>query len=303
MRGLVIVSIMLAAASASAQPFDVSGDYNGTWGRTTLRQFGDHVLGMYNKGRATIDGTIDNTTLRFTWTEGARSGRGVLAIAGDGSLAGTWGNDQDDRNGGAWILTRVIVTPPVAMGPGGILVPQPPFDPTLGLFAPPRHKWTFGYRFYWDAMLRTGAYGFGVGGFGLELERRFFERWSVGVNGDLSIILADTGMYGPGTITRLRAGLSVRRDLDEKRRRWVGVRGGAETIDSGKTTGQFAELSIGSDWHLGVLSMGVYGFVGLSREPASAFGTGGTSPTGAMRVIPPGDVTSPVVGFGMRITH
>jgi hypothetical protein len=299
MRAVVIASFVLAATSAYAQPLDVSGNYNGTSGITSLRQLGDHVIGLYGRGHATIDGTIEGDTLRFTWTDGARTGRGVFAIAGNGALAGTWGNGEDDRDGGTWILTRVVTSPPVArVTVTG--VPQSPPDPTVSFFAPTRRAWTFACRLSWDTSDRAGRIGLGLAGFGLDIERRVGARWHLGINGDLTETLAVNGMGAPSSYQRFRGGAALRRDLDEKRRRWVGVRGGIQTIDGGATTGQFAELAIGTDWYMAGISMGVYTFGGVDRERATATAM---SPASIPRVTQPGDAMGWSAGLGMRIAR
>ncbi len=102
------LAVPLIAIAAGQPRATISGAYTSNWDAVKLYQDGDRVKGTYVCcGGGTIDGRIiDGHLLRYRWKQPNGWGMGVWEIDGD-HLSGTWGWDQDDKNGGRWDLVRV----------------------------------------------------------------------------------------------------------------------------------------------------------------------------------------------------
>jgi hypothetical protein len=114
---VVLLAFAVGPTVASAdrgpkgQPtFDISGNYTSNWGRVTLRQIGNKVIGSYVYQDGKLEGTLDGNMLRYTWREHAATGAGIWVIASNGELIGTWGSGNDDLSGGGWRLTPIKQT-------------------------------------------------------------------------------------------------------------------------------------------------------------------------------------------------
>jgi hypothetical protein len=303
---VAFVVAFITAGTASAQPIDVSGDYTGTWGSMSLHQIDERVIGTYGHGRGAIEGVIEDHMIRFAWHEDARAGRGVFAIAGDGSLAGTWGYGDDDRGAGSWLLVRATAREVFAA----------PLSPALAsvrddlvarvhnaLSARPRRSWSFGMRFSWDVAQQNGQTALGVTNFELEIEHQIADRWHAGVTAGLGEVLV-IGNSSPDSLLRLRAGAGLRFDLDNVstwRRTWVGARGGVESIDNGATNGAYGELAFGTDWYPGGTTISVYVAAGLEHLP----GQTSMPPLGSAAMISAGSAQTmaPFIGLGLRTLY
>jgi len=117
----VLVAFAVAAAPAHADrttkgqsTLDISGSYTSNWGRVTLRQIGNKVVGNYVYQEGTLQGTLDGNMLRYTWREHDSTGSGIWVVASNGELVGTWGIGQDDLSGGGWRLTPMKETAALA---------------------------------------------------------------------------------------------------------------------------------------------------------------------------------------------
>lgn len=66
-----------------------------------LLRSGDEVMGGYSNGKVDgfVQGKVVDGALRFTWREGASTGRGIAQSQGD-VLRGTWGNGEAEQGGG-----------------------------------------------------------------------------------------------------------------------------------------------------------------------------------------------------------
>jgi hypothetical protein len=93
-------------ASAGGARVDVSGAYASTWDRVDLTQRGDRIHGTYVCcGGGTIEGrVIEGRVIRYRWKQPGGEGLGVWTIEPSGRLAGTWGWNQSDHDGGRWDL-------------------------------------------------------------------------------------------------------------------------------------------------------------------------------------------------------
>ncbi|HTR52932.1 MAG TPA: hypothetical protein VMJ10_19595 [Kofleriaceae bacterium] len=321
MKILATVATLVAVSSAAhAQPgaLDVSGNYVGTWGAATLRQDGTHVTGTYAYHDGHIDGALADHTLSFTWSEDDGSGRGVFAVANDGSLYGTWGTGDSASNGGSWTLTR---------GGEGVTAPTPAGD---GLApADPRGLMT-SLRMPFELGGGGGALQVGWAGLGLDIGDRLSQHWYVGASSDVELYSIEpmswtADIEGKDT-ARVRVGGEVRYYFDDgvgaasidcgpafpvPRRTWFGARLGAESLDGGSTIGEFGDITLGTTFQLGGTGIGMYGSFGISSEPASAI-PGATMPpmsgtqgidavvAGAGPTTP--NVTSYLGTFGMIVT-
>jgi len=298
---LVPLGLVLArGAPASAQSagpqstvpsssINISGNYVGTWGATTLRQDGDHVAGTYAYSNGHIDGTLVGNTLRFTWTEDDGSGRGMFVVSDRGALVGTWGQGADDHNGGAWQLAPTSAIATGATGLDSSLMPHIVAS-ALGLTPPASRAgtWTVGIRFPWDGESLPNGAAFGVGGVGVDIGMHVSDTWYLGGSADWEAVLSTAGdaESGPGEYNRFRAGGEARYYFHEgtaaanvndaawtpiPRHNYLGVRGGIETFDGGTTEGKFADVTLGTEMTTSVIGMGMYISAGLSLEPASLF--------------------------------
>ncbi len=265
----------VSAADARPQP-SVSGKYTGDRGDATLVQEGTRVVGAF-RARGEIDGELESGTLHFTWRENGSAGRGILFVAGNGELIGTWGTGDSDRDGGGWRLTPVREVQAVSVAPA-------PVDHT--------GAWSLDIRFPWDVTLLDGSTGIGVGGIGVGGGVRATEHLYLGGAADFEAVLVSGGQSatspGVASLDRLRAGAEVRYYSSDNttpsafggHQSWVGMRGGVETVDGDKTSGHFVELAVGRDGVIGSMLMGVYVSTGLSFERASAYQQSTTSTPG-----------------------
>ena len=120
----IVLAMVVGASVASAdrgpkgQPtFDISGTYTSNWGRVTLRQIGNKVVGTYVYQDGKLEGSLDGNILRYTWREHDVGGAGIWVVASNGELIGTWGadKDNDDLSGGGWRLTPIKQTAVAAL--------------------------------------------------------------------------------------------------------------------------------------------------------------------------------------------
>jgi len=293
MRFFTALAIVATVSSAAyAQPgaiapppaLDLSGNYVGTWGAATLRQDGMHVTGTYAYQDGHLDGMLADHTLTFAWTEDDGSGRGVFAVANDGSLYGTWGTGDSTSNGGSWTLTR-----------GGDGVPVAAASPTALAPTDPRGLMT-SLRMPFEVGGGGGALQVGWAGLGLDIGDRVSQHWYFGASSDAELYSIEpaswsTDAEGKDT-ARVRLGGEVRYYFDDgvgearvdcgpafpvPRRTWIGARLGAESLDGGSTIGEFGDVTLGTTFQLGGTGIGMYGSFGISSEPASAI-PGATTP-------------------------
>ncbi|HEY1554286.1 MAG TPA: hypothetical protein VGF94_05595 [Kofleriaceae bacterium] len=315
MKMIAIATVLAVSSVAHAQPaVAVSGTYTGTWGVTTLQQDGTHVTGTYAYHDGKLDGTLVDHTLTFEWTEDDGTGRGVFAVANDGNLYGTWGAGDSASNGGSWTLT-----PGVASADPSATAPAPaPVDPR-GLMR--------SFRMPFEVGGGGGALQVGWIGLGFDLGDRVSQHWYVGASSDVEMYSIDPiSDAEPDDTARLRLGGEVRYYFDDgvgaasvdcgpefpvARRKWLGARLGAETLDGGSTIGEFADVTLGTTFQLGGTGIGLYGSLGVSSEPASAI-PGATAPqmsgTQALDAVVAGagpstpNVTSYLGTIGMIVT-
>jgi hypothetical protein len=295
---IVLAPVALLARAAPASAHDLTGDYDGPWGATTLTQEGYHVSGTYARHHGQITGVIDGDTMRFAWIQDDGSGRGVLHVGEDGALSGTWGVGYDDHHGGDWQLTR-------ADAATGVVVA-----------APHAGSWTLGFRYPWDVESVPNGVLLGLGGAGLDLGFRLFDRLYIGGTGESEAIMRVSGPPGAkANYDRLRAGGEARlyfHDDDvSMSRAFLGARYGIETFDEGATVGRFADGTLGFELQLGEVSVGLSITAGISREPLTTFEAGPTQPVKTLGDTSSGtSVTGPVatpthdnpyVAFGMSL--
>jgi hypothetical protein len=293
---LLVGAVVVICATAAAAYADVTGTYNGTWGATTLVQVGDHVTGTYAYNNGRIDGVLDGTVMRFAWQERRGAGHGVFVVASGGELIGTWGNGDDDHSSGVWRLTAapVAAVPPVAVAPA------------------PAHRSVLGFdvTIPWDTTVVHGAHALGLAGLGVAVGARVTPRWYVGgtADGELLMVFAPTTATNPAglaTIGRERLGAELRYTFEDAaspvlasfgHRKWVGLRGGIETVDNATTYGRFADITLGRDSQLGGLALGIYVSLGVSFEAAGAY-TGATSSAGSASPQVPAIASSPAAAL------
>ncbi len=106
---LLLISLAVLSQVALGQTPSFAGRYNTNWGEVILSQTGDHVTGSYSgKFTGTITRTVKADQLHFEWKQpNDQSGHGVFALSPDGrTLAGTWGLNESETNGGDWSGTR-----------------------------------------------------------------------------------------------------------------------------------------------------------------------------------------------------
>jgi hypothetical protein len=293
-------------ARATMTSRDLSGDYDGTRGATTLVQQGVHVSGAYAYHHGQIDGVVVGTTVRFSWIQDDGSGRGEFFVRDDGLLIGTWGMGYDDHNGGAWSLA------PAGAGTADVVASTRAGSLQLGI------------RYTWDVQSLPDGVVMGVGGIGLTGGFRVTDRIYLGAVGESESITRTTGDGAPDYVT-LRVGGEARYYLHDgvasstpdeaswgpvSRHDWIGVRYGMETYDWGATFGSFADATLGTDIELGTVGLGFYLTAGLSRQLSSAFDQPLPGPvtvtfaTGLGPYDTQADATmttSPYVGFGMSL--
>jgi hypothetical protein len=297
-------AVLCARAVIAHAQADLSGDYDGTWGPTTLAQEGLRVSGSYARHHGQITGVLDGRTMRFAWIEDDGSGRGVMVVGDDGALSGTWGAGYDDHHGGDWRLARVG-----ASGTGVDVAP------------PHAGSWTLGFRYPWDVQSIPDGVLIGLGGAGLDLGVRLTDHVYVGATGESEAIVRASGPPdAPSDYDRLRAGGEVRlyfgEDEREQQHDWLGARYGIETFDEGATRGRFADLTLGTEVVLGDVAVGLGLTVGASREPPAAFASSAQQAAAKALVLarsaastaaraaagaPSPAPTSPYVAFGMTL--
>jgi hypothetical protein len=307
LAGAVLVLCLAISASARA---DVTGQYTGTWGATSLVQVGDHVTGTYAHSDGRIDGVLDGTVLRFTWQERRGSGHGVFIVA-RGELIGTWGNGDDDHSSGVWRLTPAPVAAPATM--------LPCIPPQATLPATRRSVLGFDITIPWDTTVVHGAHAIGLAGLGVAVGARITPRWYVGgtADGEMLMVFAPSSASNPAgldTIGRERLGGEIRYTFEDAaspvlpsfgHRKWIGLRGGIETVDSATTFGRFADVTLGRDSQLAGVALGIYVSLGVSFEAAGAYTATTTSmppatPAVASNASAPLEA-SPYLALGMRL--
>ena len=293
----VVFATVATAQPASVDAIDLSGDYTGTWGSTTLHQQGDHVSGTYAHDDGEIDGQLDDGRLRFTWREDRGRGRGTFVVEADGTLRGTWGYGDEETGGGDWQLA------PMRSGPKAGL--------ELGL------------RFSWDGQITPNNASMGVIGVGLDLgEHLGRSRWYIGVSGEYELeadMEPPENESGSGMFSRFRgggearyyfhdglAGVSINDGPEEAvpRHDWFGLRGGAESFDGFTHTGEFVDVTYGWDASLGQIALGMCLTAGVSVEPSAVFpGTAmSTTPsTDGAATTTPATYYSPYFALGIHV--
>ena len=89
-----------------------SKDLSGTWKTNIvdlhLTQSGDAVSGTYDYEGGTLEGTITDKRLDYSWSQtNGKKGRGYFIISDDWkSMSGNYGYNDDDANGGEWKGTK-----------------------------------------------------------------------------------------------------------------------------------------------------------------------------------------------------
>src|SRR5262245_33576299 len=113
-RAVVVVALMIvpwAAVAVAHNPRGqtVTGTYQSNWDEVKLEQRGKRIWGSYVCcGGGVIEGRIDGNTIKYSWSQGEGvEGRGVWTVVAPGKLDGTWGWNDDDKDGGDWNLERV----------------------------------------------------------------------------------------------------------------------------------------------------------------------------------------------------
>ncbi len=190
--------------------------------------------------------------------------------------------------------------------------------PTATAAEPSRNALAIDLTFPWDATALKGANAWGLGGVGFAVGARAGRRWYLGGVAEIEAVMytgaatADNPA-GINTVGRERLGGEVRYYLDDRttspsffsHERWIGLRYGAETVDSRATVGRFADVTLGHDSVLGAMRMGLYVSAGLSFETATAYdGTPDPTPTARvdLAVTAAGPVqASPYLALGMRL--
>ena len=88
--------------------------YSGTWdsnaGPVELKFEGTSFSGSWNQGKGTFAGKVDGKKIDYSWTEVGEKetagGKGWFIIVDETRIEGQWGFDDDNSNGGDWILYR-----------------------------------------------------------------------------------------------------------------------------------------------------------------------------------------------------
>lgn len=97
------------------QPDSFTGLWKTTFGRMRLTQTGNDVKGGYDfGGTATVTGTVEGKTLKFTYEQSdGEKGEGTFTLAADSrSFDGTWKGAKEGADaGGKWSGTRVVPVP------------------------------------------------------------------------------------------------------------------------------------------------------------------------------------------------
>lgn len=306
---VLILGGLGSAAHAQVAPadIDVTGTYNGTWGAMQLQQSGAHVTGAYAFRDGKIDGTVDGNTLRFTWQGDAGSGRGVLVRSSDGTFVGSWGNGDNDHDGGVWQLAPAQA--------GTLFAASPALTPadTTTEPAPGPHagSWSLDLTLPIDVTFGSSSTTVGMGGVGVGLGERLSDRWYLGATGEVEALMGTDFNASNTPSMRLRAGGELRYIFAEGTGSasvncgpsfpvpitgWVGVRAGGESLDGGSSFGSYGDVSIGADWWLGQFQIGMYVQAGLSVEPAGAYGVDDGASTST-------STTSTYAGLGWRLTR
>lgn len=102
---LAALALFTLAACKSDEP-SYAGSYRTTWGSSVLTQEGRMVIGTYPRG--TLRCRSEPPKLLCDWKEGAATGKATLTREPTHkTLQGTWGRDDSDTNGGAWLFTPI----------------------------------------------------------------------------------------------------------------------------------------------------------------------------------------------------
>ncbi|HEY1817243.1 MAG TPA: hypothetical protein VGG74_33080 [Kofleriaceae bacterium] len=314
----------VAYAQVAPAAVDVTGAYSSTWGAMTLQQSGTHVTGAYAYHDGHIDGTLDGNTLRFAWTEDDGAGRGELVRASDGTFVGSWGNGNDDANGGLWRLAPAsagsMFAPPLA----SVASTTEASADSASDAGPHAGSWSLELDMPIDATFASGSALMGVGGVEVGIGKRLSDHWYVGGTGGVEMLVGMSD-YNNAPGKRLRAGGEARYifgtgtgsasvncgpSFPVPITGWLQARAGAETLNGGSSFGTYGDLAIGMNWWLGHMQVGMYLQAGMSIEPTSAYGTpaatddDGTTGTAAIAEPPSstgGNTTATYVGLGWRI--
>ena len=108
-----IVVVLLSASAAFAEPCDLTGTWNSTFGRLEIKQDGNKITGKFSKEEnffekisGTIEGTMNGGTMEWTWTQSdGASGLGRWTVSPScRSLDGKWGRSKDLEHN--WFATR-----------------------------------------------------------------------------------------------------------------------------------------------------------------------------------------------------
>jgi hypothetical protein len=106
LAAFALVAMFTSFAAAAGPDVNVTGQYASSYGAVSLVQFGDRVTGTYVCcGSGTIEGQIQGRILHYRWKQPSGWGSGVWLIE-PGHLDGTWGTNQDEKNGGRWDLVQ-----------------------------------------------------------------------------------------------------------------------------------------------------------------------------------------------------
>src|SRR5262245_50471254 len=87
-----------------------TGAWHSTFGKLTLEQSGDVVLGRYAHKGGTVRGDLSGNVLRGGWSEPEHGKEGTLELTLDRSgntFRGTWAYTVGDKGGGEWTGVRL----------------------------------------------------------------------------------------------------------------------------------------------------------------------------------------------------
>jgi hypothetical protein len=215
--------------------------------------------------------------------------------------------------------------------------PAPSVTSTSTVAGPSAGSWSLGVRIPWDGTAYPNHAAIGMGGIGVDVGKVMANGLYLGATGDYEELMDIGGMTGDSDASpmhsRLRGGVEGRYYFHDgsaeasindgpyftvPRHDWIGARGGVESMD-GRTLGGYADLEIGFDAMINSFGFGMYITGGVSVEPKGLF----TSPSGPVTstnndgfanysatstvsdptdASGPGDVVSPYVTVGMKLT-
>ena len=101
---------MVAAVTGSSRTVSFTGSWDTNWGTMEMTQKGIQVMGHYTgQFKGIISGSVSGNRLNFTWSQpNGEHGKGYFVISDDGnSIAGYWGMNESDSDGGSWTGTRI----------------------------------------------------------------------------------------------------------------------------------------------------------------------------------------------------